>query len=96
MQNADAVFECNIKKISTPQESKVNDEFAKSAGATDLKDLKSKIESQMKKEYDDLSKSLDKKNLFEKLQENHKFPLPENLIETEFNSLKDKYYSLLS
>ena len=91
LQNADAVFECNIKKISTPQESKVNDEFAKSVGATDLKDLKSKIESQMKKEYDDLSKSLDKKNLFEKLQENHKFPLPENLIETEFNSLKDKY-----
>ena len=91
LQNADAVFECNIKKISTPQESKVNDEFAKSVGATDLKDLKSKIESQMKKEYDDLSKSLDKKNLFEKLQENHKFPLPENLIETEFNGLKDKY-----
>ncbi len=91
LQNADAVFECNIKKISTPQESKVNDEFAKSVGATDLKDLKSKIESQMKKEYDDLSKSLDKKNLFEKLQESHKFPLPENLIETEFNGLKDKY-----
>ena len=91
LQNADAVFECNIKKISTPQESKVNDEFAKSVGATDLKDLKSKIESQMKKEYDDLSKSLDKKNLFEKLQANHKFPLPENLIETEFNGLKDKY-----
>ena len=91
LQNADAVFECNIKKVSTPQESKVNDEFAKSVGATDLKDLKSKVESQMQKEYDDLSKSLDKKNLFEKLQETHKFELPENLIETEFNGLKEKY-----
>jgi len=91
LQNADAVFECNIKKISTPQESKVNDEFAKSVGATDLKDLKSKVESQMQKEYDDLSKSLDKKKLFEKLQETHKFQLPENLIETEFNGLKEKY-----
>ena len=91
LQNADAVFECNIKKISIPQESKVNDEFAKSVGATDLKNLKSKIESQMQKEYDDLSKSLDKKNLFEKLQETHKFQLPENLIETEFNNLKEKY-----
>ncbi len=91
LQNADAVFECNIKKVSTPQESKVNDEFAKSVGATDLKDLKSKVESQMQKEYDDLSRSLDKKNLFEKLQETHKFELPENLIETEFNGLKEKY-----
>ncbi len=91
LQNAEALFECNIKKISTPQESKVNDEFAKSVGATDLKDLKSKIEAQMQKEYDDLSKSLDKKKLFEKLQETHIFELPENLIETEFNSLKEKH-----
>ena len=91
LQNAEAVFECNIKKISIPQEAQVNDDFAKSVGATDLKDLKSKVEGQMQKEYDDLSKSLDKKNLFEKLQEAHKFELPENLIETEFNGLKEKH-----
>ena len=91
LQNAEAVFECNIKKISIPQESKVNDEFAKSVGATDLKDLKTKVEAQMLKEYSDLSKSLDKKNLFEKLQESHKFELPENLVETEFNGLKEKH-----
>tara|TARA_B100001029_G_scaffold176256_1_gene178926 strand:- start:382 stop:1812 length:1431 start_codon:yes stop_codon:yes gene_type:complete len=91
LQNAEAVFECNIKKISIPQESKVNDEFAKSVGATDLRDLKTKVEAQMLKEYSDLSKSLDKKNLFEKLQESHKFELPENLVETEFNGLKEKH-----
>ena len=91
LQNAEAVFDCNVKKVSSPQESKVNDEFAKSVGAIDLKDLKSKVESQMQKEYDDLSKSLDKKNLFEKLQDAHKFELPENLIETEYNGLKEKY-----
>ena len=28
LQSAEAVFDCNIKKISTPQESKVNDEFS--------------------------------------------------------------------
>ena len=91
LQNAEAVFECNIKKISIPQESKVNDEFAKSVGATDVKDLKTKVEAQMLKEYSDLSKSLDKKNLFEKLQESHEFELPENLVETEFNGLKEKH-----
>ena len=91
LQNAEAVFECNIKKVSTPQESKVNDEFAKSVGAADLKDLKSKVEIQMQKEYDDLSKSLDKKNLFEKLQEIHKFDLPGDLIDVEYNGLKEKH-----
>ena len=91
LQNADAVFQCEIKKVSSPEESKVNDELAKSMGAENLKDLKSKVETQMSTEYSDLTKNLDKKNLFEKLQETHKFELPENLVETEFNGLKEKY-----
>ena len=91
LQNADAVFECNIKKVSTPQESQVNDEFAKSVGATDLKDLKSKVENQMTTEYSDLTKNLDKKNLFEKLQKIHDFELPQDLIDAEFNNLSANY-----
>ncbi len=91
LQNADAVFDCNIKKISSPVESKVDDELAKSMGATDLKDLKSKVENQMQSEYSDLTKNLDKKVLFEKLQSAHKFELPEDLINVEFQNLSANY-----
>ena len=91
LQNADAVFDCNIKKISSPVESKVDDELAKSMGATDLKDLKSKVENQMQSEYSDLTKNLDKKVLFEKLQSAHKFELPEDLINVEFQNLSTNY-----
>jgi trigger factor len=85
------VFDCNIKKISSPVESKVDDELAKSMGATDLKDLKSKVENQMQSEYSDLTKNLDKKVLFEKLQSAHKFELPEDLINVEFQNLSTNY-----
>ena len=91
LRNAEAIFNCDIKKISSPQESILNDEFAKSVGATDLKDLKTKVETQMQKEYENLSKNLDKKVLFEKLLDAHKFDLPKDLVATEFNNLKESY-----
>ena len=60
-------------------------------GAENLKDLKSKVETQMTTEYSDLSKNLDKKNLFEKLQKIHDFELPQDLIDAEFNNLSANY-----
>ncbi len=93
LQNADAVFECNIKKISSPQETKVDDAFAKSVGASDLKDLRAKIEEQMSNEYSDLTKNMNKRELFEKLTATHSFDLPEDLVETEFKNLQENYFN---
>ena len=89
LKGANAVFECEIINVSSPQDSKVDDAFAKTVGAEDLKDFKKKVEDQMQKEYDDLTKNLAKKNLFEILEAKHTFEMPEGLIETEFNSLKE-------
>jgi trigger factor len=91
MQNADAVFNCKIKSVSSEKETKVNDAFAKSMGATDLKDFQSKVETQMKGEYEKLSKDMSKKELFDILDSEHSFDLPEGLIESEFNNLKNGY-----
>ena len=91
MQNADAVFECRIKAVSSEKETKIDDAFAKSMGATDLKDLQSKVEDQMKSEYEKLSKDMCKKELFEILDKEHSFDLPEGLIASEFKNLKEGY-----
>ena len=94
LQNADAVFECNIKKISSPQETKVDDAFAKSDWEqSDLKDLRVKIEQQMSNEYSDLTKNMNKRELFEKLTAAHNFELPEDLVETEFKNLQENYFN---
>ena len=42
----------------------------------------------MQKEYDDLTKNISKKNLFDILEKEHKFEMPEGLVDTEFNNLK--------
>ena len=91
MQNADAVFECKIKAVSTEKETKIDDAFAKSMGATDLKDLQSKVEGQMKSEYEKLSKDMSKKELFDILDKEHSFELPEGLVASEFKNLKEGY-----
>jgi FKBP-type peptidyl-prolyl cis-trans isomerase (trigger factor) len=57
-------------------------------GTEDLKDLKTKVKDQMQKEYDDLTKNISKKNLFDILEKEHEFEMPVGLIETEFNNLK--------
>ena len=87
LKGANAIFECKIKKIGSPEETKIDDAFAKSVGTEDLKDLKVKVRDQMQKEYDDLTKNISKKNLFDVLEKEHKFEMPEGLIETEFNNL---------
>jgi len=88
LKGANAVFECKIKKVGSPEETKIDDAFAKSVGTEDLKDLKTKVKDQMQKEYDDLTKNISKKNLFDILEKEHKFEMPEGLVYTEFNNLK--------
>ena len=88
LKGASAIFECKIKKIGSPEETKIDDAFAKSVGTEDLKDLKTKVKDQMQKEYDDLTKNISKKNLFDILEKEHEFEMPVGLIETEFNNLK--------
>ncbi|MFL2898972.1 MAG: trigger factor [Candidatus Pelagibacterales bacterium] len=88
LKGASATFECKIKKIGSPEETKIDDAFAKSVGTENLKDLKTKVKDQMQKEYDDLTKNISKKNLFDILEKEHEFEMPVGLIETEFNNLK--------
>ena len=89
LKGAKAVFACKVKKISSPKESNIDDNLAKALGTEDLKDLKSKVEEQMQKEYDDLTKNLSKKGIFDALESNHLFELPEELINTEFKNLQE-------
>jgi trigger factor len=77
--------------VSAEKETKIDDTFAKSMGATDLKDLQGKVEDQMKSEYEKLSKDMSKKELFEILDKEHSFTLPEGLTASEFNNLKAGY-----
>jgi len=85
--NKKAKFVCKILIIKNPEETKIDDEFAKNLGAKDLKDLKSLISKQINDEY---TNSLDRFSKNQILKEIEKFKvseIPENLIEDEIKIL---------
>ena len=52
LASKDAIFKCKIVNIQSPLEQKIDDSLAKNMGAKDLADLKSIIEKQISKEYE--------------------------------------------
>ncbi len=85
--NKKAKFNCKITTIKNPEKVKIDDEFAKSLGAKDLKDLKLLISKQINDEY---KNSLDRFSKNQILKEIEKFKvseIPENLIEDEVKIL---------
>jgi len=78
-------FECKILNIKKPKESKIDDEFAKTMGAKDIKDLKTLIEKQISSQYSQALNSITKKEILDQIEKNHTVDLPQNLIEQEIS-----------
>jgi len=78
-------FECKILNIKKPKESKIDDEFAKTMGAKDIKDLKTLIEKQISSQYSQALNSITKKEILDQIEKNHTVDLPLNLIEQEIS-----------
>jgi len=88
----DAEFETTASLIEAPQESKVDDEFAKNLGMESLDKLKEAMRERLVAEFAGASRQRVKRILLDKLDETHKFGAPPSLVEEEFklmwNSIK--------
>lgn len=81
----DAEFETTASLIEVPQESKVDDEFAKNLGMESLDKLKEAMRDRLVQEFSGASRQRVKRTLLDKLDETHKFGPPPSLVEEEFN-----------
>lgn len=81
----DAEFETTASLIEAPQESKVDDEFAKNLGMESLDKLKEAMRDRLVQEFSGASRQRVKRTLLDKLDETHKFGPPPSLVEEEFN-----------
>ena len=81
----DAEFETTASLIEAPQESKVDDEFAKNLGMESLDKLKEAMRERLVQEFSGASRQRVKRILLDKLDETHKFGPPPSLVEEEFN-----------
>ncbi|MCF6326699.1 MAG: trigger factor [Devosiaceae bacterium] len=83
----DAVFDVEILHVDGPKEAKLDDEFAKKLGMDNLEALNDMVRSQIKANHASLSQQRVKRIILDALDEGHKFDLPEQLVENEFEAI---------
>ncbi|MGN6849498.1 MAG: trigger factor [Sphingomicrobium sp.] len=87
LKGKDATFAVTVKQVKTAGESKVDDEFAKSLGLTDLEQLKGLIRDQVSQELNGLTRTHMKRQLLDQLAARHDFPVPESMVEAEYQNI---------
>ena len=85
--NKKAKFDCKIISVKKPEETKINDEFAKNLGAKDLQDLKKLISNQINDEYKNSLERLSKNQILKELEKFKVDEIPKNLIDEEIKIL---------
>ena len=83
----DARFLITAKGLKKPVEPVIDDEFAKKFGAADLAALKGNIREALQREYDSMSRLQVKRGLLDKLSEQAAFPVPEGMVDAEFQQI---------
>jgi trigger factor len=83
----EAKFEVTAKELRAPTKVKLDDEFAKKFGLTDLEALKKMARDQIEGEYGRLTRLKLKRSLMDALAEKHDFPVPQGMVDLEFESI---------
>lgn len=87
----EALFVTTIKEIRTYKTAEINDEFAKAMGATDVADLKAKIEARIAEDYADAAHMKLKRALLDALDKAYNFEVPQKLIDAEYAAIEKQY-----
>ena len=82
-----AIFDVSVKAVRTAGETKLDDEFAKSLGLTDLEQLKGLIRGQVEQELNGLTRTHMKRQLLDQLAQRHDFTVPESMVEAEHQNI---------
>jgi trigger factor len=80
----DAEFDTTATAIEAPQDSKIDDDFAKSLGLESLDKLKDAARERLTAEFAGATRQRVKRMLLDKLDEAHRFEAPPSLVDEEF------------
>lgn len=83
----DAEFTVTVKDVRAPKDAEADDEFAKRLGMESLDKLKDAVRAQLNEQYSQAARFKLKRALLDVLDEKHDFPLPEKMVDNEFNSI---------
>lgn len=82
-----AVFEVEILEIETPKSGKLDDDFAKTLGLENLAGLRDAVRAQMEQAHVSMARQRIKRQILDALDEGHKFDVPSQLVESEFDTI---------
>jgi len=82
-----AVFAVNVKELRVHKPVEMNDELAKEIGFPSLSDLRKRMSDDIGSNYSRISRSVMKRQLMDKLADEHDFPVPQGMVDAEFNSI---------
>jgi trigger factor len=80
-----AEFETKATLVEAPQDTEINDEFAKTLGLESLDKLKEAARARLTAEYAGATRQRVKRMLLDRLDEAHRFEAPPSLVDEEFN-----------
>jgi trigger factor len=83
----DASFTVSVKELRETEPTKIDDEFAKQLGFEALAGLHDAVKSQIEQEYGSASRLKVKRALLDKLADAHNFPVPDSMVDGEFDAI---------
>lgn len=85
-----ADFEVTILHADGPKDGALDDDFAKQLGLENLGALRDAVRDQIKSALGQMSRQAMKRQILDALDEGHKFDVPEQLVEAEFNTIWER------
>ncbi|MFT7144146.1 MAG: trigger factor [Alphaproteobacteria bacterium] len=83
----ESIFKCEIVRIEEAEAIKFDDKFASMFGEKTMDALNAKVHEQLKTDLENASHQRMKRELFDILEKENDFPLPETVVEAEFNAV---------
>ncbi len=87
LKGKDATFDIKVVEVKKPGESKIDDDFAKNFGLEGLDKLKELLKTQIEQELNGMTRTFMKRQLLDKLADEHVFDVPPSMADAEFNQI---------
>ena len=83
----EAVFDVTVRELREPEPVEITDEFAKTLGFETLDELRGSIKGRIESEYGSVTRGRLKRALFDQLEKGHDFPVPQTLLDQEYEAI---------
>ncbi len=87
LQGKKAKFDVTILHIDAPSAGALDDDFAKRLGVENLDALRTAVKDQMGSALQSMSRAAIKRQILDALDEGHKFDVPQQLVDAEFDTI---------